>query len=110
MSATVRETLLLEVAEVFGDAAAAILWERQRQLAYGGASYELEDALSKDELAKAAVAKISSACSPKLAAKGPPKIWPFGSQNWKPGSRKNDLAVAGAYLIAEIDRITRTRK
>jgi len=86
--------------------------ERQRQIDYVGKKPETHCDIEDGQLRKAAVAYSFAHNHFKNQSesnKRPPIIFPFDSFFWNP-DKENDiknLAKAGAYIAAEIDRLLR---
>ncbi len=94
-------------------AAADVMAERWRQILAEGWTQEHDDAHAHGEMADAAAAYAHAAAlrmdehnSGAFSLK-PPKPWPFGLMDWKPGEPRRMLVKAAALLIAEIERIDR---
>lgn len=85
------------------DAERDVLAERERQIDHEGNTHAHDDVEhANGELALAA---ISYAMIWKHD--GPPPLWPWGFQWWKPKDRRRDLVRAGALILAEIERLDR---
>lgn len=82
-------------------AIAAILAERERQVAVEGWTAAHDDTHVEGELVAAA------RCYFELVTERPPASWPFDAAAWKPKDRRRNLERAGAFLMAEADRIVR---
>jgi hypothetical protein len=77
--------------------------ERVRQLIAEEWDYAHDDQYTDGELAEAAVCYA-------IAEKEdiePPFTWPWGADDWKPKSYRENLVRSAALLIAEIERIDR---
>lgn len=83
-----------------------VLAERHRQIEEDGCSPEFEDAHDGAELAEVA------ACYALTAAGAAPEQiqmhWPWEGKWWKPADRREALVIAGAFILAELDRVDRT--
>lgn len=92
-----------------------IIKERRRQIAFEGWTPEHDDEHTDGSLALAAGAYCESAVRPKILNRKPhaafaiPKLWPqsWSLDWWKPKSPREDLVIAGALIIAEIERLDR---
>lgn len=84
---------------------------RERQLQHTGEMPKLKNnVLSKSDLICAAIAyaTVENYFSTKSENNNyPPVIFPYSREYWKPNRKNNleNLAKAGAYIAAEIDRI-----
>ena len=78
--------------------------ERTRQIEEEGYSVHHDDRHSKRELQWAALAYIDF----PQADSRPHFFWPWDAASWKPtGIPLRDLAMAGALIAAEMDRLLR---
>ncbi|HVU38071.1 MAG TPA: hypothetical protein VHC95_07030 [Opitutales bacterium] len=93
--------------------------ERQRQIAVEGWTAEHDDTHEGGELALAALGYCFHAAMQTTAEDEGmgvetdyrPDWWPFERRLWKPSaSRVRNLAIAGALIAAEIDRLQRAEK
>lgn len=83
-----------------------VLTERQRQMRVEGYSLWGDDLYVNNELASAAASYASCAGRPRAQK----TQWPWGSQTLKPSTdRRRDLVKAGALILAEIERLDRTK-
>lgn len=78
-----------------------VIDERVRQLEAEDWDYEHDDQYVHKELADAAVCYILH------DGDDVPDDWPWGDDDWKPKSYRENLVRAAALLIAEIERIDR---
>jgi hypothetical protein len=85
--------------------AALIAAERERQIEDEGWTPEHDAEHWDDDLARAAVCYAMPFSERPLL--GPPRLWPWESQAWKPtlNDRIRELTKAGALIAAEIDRL-----
>ncbi|WP_439449807.1 hypothetical protein [Stenotrophomonas sp. ATs4] len=95
-----------------GTGVAAIADERQRQLQAEGFTREKDQQYRRGELAKAATAYVQLAAMDletgtrdHIAWHGPPAVWPWAREWWKPVDARRDLVRAGALIAAQIDLI-----
>ncbi|HWK65355.1 MAG TPA: hypothetical protein VNS34_10465 [Rhizobiaceae bacterium] len=98
------------VVEGWQGGVAAIAAERQRQIDDEGLTPEHDDEHSDGELADAAGCYAHHAGlddASRSRADGPPVLWPWADEWWKPTTRRRDLIKAGALIAAEIDRLVR---
>jgi hypothetical protein len=81
--------------------------ERVRQLIAEDWDYAHDDQYTSRELNSAAVcyARVGG----DIWSAAPPQ-WPWGDDDWKPKSYRENLVRAAALLIAEIERIDRCTK
>lgn len=92
-----------------------LLTERRRQAREEGYTPERDDTYTRGQLAEAASAYAFWAApqgnnpdahvdylKPK-----PPKIWPWGPEQWKPANQRLMLIKAGALILAELERLDR---
>lgn len=90
--------------------------ERIRQIEKEGWTFERDDGYEEGGLARAA------ACYALSGSVQPPRkmsaymdsvveyVWPWNTVWWKPTDRRRDLVKAGALIVAEIERLDRTKK
>lgn len=90
-------------------AIAAILAERERQVAVEGWTAAHDDTHNAGELIAAAECYFGDPAIAGLALPAPAG-WPFEAAAWKPKDRRRNLERAGAFLMAEADRIVRLEK
>jgi hypothetical protein len=87
------------------------LGERARQRRMEGYDDEHDDAHEDFSLSSAAIAYIMDARLRGTTGHGftetPPTHWPWDINDWKPKGVRHALVVAGALIIAEIERIDR---
>ncbi len=76
-----------------------VIDERVRQLEAEDWDYEHDDQYVNRELAAAAICYADDGFSHPN--------WPWGGDDWKPKSYRENLVRAAALLIAEIERIDR---
>lgn len=90
-----------------GDGVGAIRDERWRQMVAKGYGPEHDDTHAHEELATAAACylRAPTPCPSDYVPVG----WPFEREAWSPGTRRENLAKAGALAAAEIDRLDRAR-
>lgn len=82
-----------------------VLAERLRQIEEDGWNPEFEDAHDGAELAEAAACYVLTA-----AGAAPDQIqmhWPWDGKWWKPADPRQSLVMAGAFILAELDRLDR---
>lgn len=85
-----------------------VLMERRRQIDQEGWSLEHDDKHSSGDLSAAAGCyALFSALHPDAGQ--PPEQWPWSRKWWKPKEHRRNLVRAAAMLIAEIERIDRSR-
>lgn len=75
--------------------------ERQRQVEVEGWTLGHDDEHDLEQLVDAAEAYLCWDDVPK------PMAWPWDEESWKPTTRIQNLAKAGALIAAEIDRLQR---
>jgi hypothetical protein len=87
------------------------LGERARQRRMEGYDDAHDDLHDDFSLASAAIAYIMDARLRSTTGHGfteaPPSDWPWDTNDWKPKGIRQALVVAGALIIAEIERIDR---
>lgn len=89
-----------------------VLTERNRQMMsknVGGEAWSQahDDEHTQGELAKAAACyTLSDYTDPRVVN----WVWPWDRKWWKPKSRRRDLVIAGALIIAEIERLDRAEE
>ncbi|MEO0034254.1 MAG: hypothetical protein RLZZ501_277 [Pseudomonadota bacterium] len=85
--------------------------ERRRQIEVEGFDSAHDDDTNEDgALARAAGCYALTAGAPYRVlaeAKIPPTGWPWARDWWKPTTRRRDLIVAAALIVAEIERLDR---
>jgi hypothetical protein len=92
------------------DGAAIIAAERHRQIDVEGWSHDHDDRHSGGELLRAAIAYLEAGYGQvrgRDVKSLPPMGWPFEQSWWKPKDAERNLARAGAFIAAEIDRLRR---
>jgi hypothetical protein len=90
-----------------GDAVRAeVRNERLRQISHEGFHPDDDDEMGDGELARAACAYIRCSSAPADAA----DLWPWPAQQFKPKSRRRNLIVAAALILAELERLERARE
>jgi len=105
MSDDLRDSIIKEV-----------LQERERQVSVEGYTVSHDDLHFTGELALAAasyaqVAGYASLYGTQATRLVPlPRSWPWSPDWWKPKDPRRDLIRAAALVIAEIERIDRSRK
>lgn len=88
---------------MFEVTAAQLIAHERLQLVANGLTPDVEDGYDREQLAEAATGyQIADGPS-----EPPPWNWPFGKDEWRPAHRLTNLARAGAYYQAEVDRLTR---
>jgi hypothetical protein len=111
--------------DIFMNAIEMIKAERERQISAEGWTPEHDDTHSHREMAAAAAAYLehyitrSWSIDPtnplnqgidieRYQNAPPPEIWPEGWEGaWKPKYMTRDLVIAGALIVAEIERLER---
>lgn len=98
--------------ESFPSGAAAIMRERERQIAEEGWTPAHDDAHARGEIAGAAVCYVLKTLSipgqlGERARLFGRDLWPWAPHWWKPTDRRRNLVKAGALIAAEIDRLDR---
>jgi hypothetical protein len=88
--------------------------ERERQIEKEGWTPEHDDHHSDDELANAAACYASTKrllYSSKVVGGDTTYIylWPWRVSDWKPKNRRRDLIRAAALIVAEIERLDRSK-
>ena len=78
-----------------------VIAERRRQIEKEGYSHPHDDAYINDELTRAAMCYLWAVVSKSKAQHAQ---WPWNSAYWKPKVHRRMLVVAGALIIAELDR------
>lgn len=90
------------------------LGERARQRRMEGYDDAHDDAHDDFSLSSAAIAYIMDARLRGTTGHGftesPPADWPWDINDWKPKTIRQALVVAGALIIAEIERIDRVER
>ncbi len=92
-----------------------VLAERARQRDGEGWTEAHDDEHDTGEMARAAACYAACASDHEylsereMADKGVPSGWPWLRTWWKPKDRRRDLVRAGALILAEIERIDRSR-
>ena len=93
---------------------ADVLNERTRQVTGEGRTTDHDDSYRWGELARAAACYAAAAGAdddvrPRIEDKTscPTDLWPWSMSWWKPTSRRRDLVIAGALILAEIERLDR---
>lgn len=84
-------------------AAINVVDERVRQLEAEEWDYAHDDQYTGRELANAAICYIMDEGTDRK----PLYYWPWGDDDWKPKSYRENLVRAAALLIAEIERLDR---
>jgi len=74
--------------------------ERQRQQTTEGWTAQHDDAHSRGEMADAAACYAATTYIFHA-------LWPWGNECCKPKDRRSDLILAGALIVAEIERLDR---
>ena len=89
------------------------LGERARQRRMEGYDDAHDDAHDDFDLTSAAIAYLNSARLRGTTGHGytdtPPPDWPWDANDWKPKSVRQQLVVAAALIIAEIEKIDRSQ-
>lgn len=93
-------------------AARDVLAERRRQVDVEGWDYSHDDAHADRSMALAAAcyAMYASLSERARRNKNPAPFWPWAARWWKPKDRRRDLVRAGALILAEIERLDRSKK
>lgn len=94
-----------------------VLAERRRQVKVEGWTPEHDDEHAKGEMAEAAAAyalhasgfRDSERLGTRYRIKVPHPAWPWSIEWWKPKDPRRDLVRAGALILAEIERLDRSR-
>lgn len=86
------------------DGISLIAAERDRQVSSEGWTPTHDDAYSKLELVRAAVAYALHGTNQRIV---PDSFWPWHLDWWRPSDNVRNLVKAGALIAAEIDRIRR---
>jgi len=91
------------------DVIAEIAEERKRQIEVEGWTPENDDQHDGGQMARAASCYAFHATGPSdiYTDLGPPTIWPWHLNWWKPKNPRRDLIRAAALIVAEIERIDR---
>lgn len=90
-----------------------VIAERARQMGVEGWTLEHDDAHEAGDLAKAAAVYAALGSVPVGAMLGAPimealrKLWPWSSSWLKPKDERRNLVIAGALILAEIERLDR---
>ena len=82
--------------------------ERRRQIEVEGWTPEHDDAHNKGEMASAAACYAVG----DYAVRDPNKwitLWPWDRAWWKPTTRRRNLIKAAALIVAEIERLDRSK-
>lgn len=91
-----------------------VIAERVRQIEVEGYDEAHDDKHTNGEIANAAACFAMTPWRRSLALFGGDtvfdRIWPWAKKHWKPKDRRHSLVVAGALIIAEIERIDRIKK
>lgn len=93
---------------VQADPHAAIMAERRRMIATGATTARREDEMRGGELLMASAAYYRAATG-RVPEGDVPAAWPFDPASFFPLSARDALVRAGAYAIAELERIQRPR-
>lgn len=92
------------------DGAALLAAERHRQVHEEGYTAEHDAQHDPNDLPWAAWSLLDAAVAEGPVAE-PPKMWPWGAEAWKPEhTQMRRLVIAGALIIAEIDRRLREER
>ena len=86
-----------------------VIRERQRQIESEGWTPEHDDEHHWGELAAAARCYALGMSQISGLGSAPPAEWPWDPEWWKPGNYRENLIKSAALLVAEIDRMDRTR-
>lgn len=109
----------MKVLDIMSRSAADVIAERRRQIESEGWTAEHDDQHQHGELAHAAASYAYAAGlsdSRRASISGnfsiannsvARELWPFETSWWKPTDRRRDLVKAGAFIVAEIDRLDR---
>lgn len=84
----------------------AIQQERIRQMAVEGFTSDKDDLLGEGILREAARCYFEAVPDGDLVDV-PPLTWPFDDEAWKPKDRRRNLVRAGAFIMADRDRLIR---
>jgi hypothetical protein len=97
-----------------------IVVERKRQIEQEGWTLSHDDTHSSGELGQAAACFAIEACfGDKFESEGDEfldrvwlldRLWPWDRKWWKPKNRRYDLVRAGALIVAEIERLDRSKQ
>lgn len=89
-----------------------VLGERARQRRMEGYDDAHDDAHDDFDLTSAAIAYLMNArlrgTTGHSYADAPPHDWPWSARDWKPKGVRQELVVAAALIIAEIEKIDRS--
>lgn len=93
----------------------AVIAERFRQIEGEGWSTGHDDSHAVGELAAAGSCYAIMPTwrrrpHPNVDDRGPPMVWPWALEWWKPRDNRRDLVRAGALIIAEGEKFDRNRK
>lgn len=89
--------------------------ERRRQIEVEGWTPEHDDAHASGDLAKAAAVYAALGSAPVGAMLGASimealrKLWPWSLSWLKPKDERRNLVIAGALILAEIERLDRAK-
>lgn len=105
--ADVKRTALVE--DEISEELIEIAAERRRQVEAEGWTPEHDDSHKDGELADAAAcyAYHAGLDDKNREHAGPPVLWPWAEDWWKPKDRRRDLVRAAALIVAEIERLDR---
>ena len=99
---------LMELDQESVMALADIAEERLRQVESEGWTLAHDDAHRSGEMSAAAAAYALAPHTPSTSRSLRPSFWPWGQEWWKPKSLHRNRTRAGALLVAEIARHSRT--
>lgn len=95
-----------QAAPTLSAAARSVLAERERHAVIGNTN-DCDDTYVNDELSAAAACYVIHAGNPNVAV-GSVAAWPWRPESFKPSAnRRRDLVKAGAFVLAEIERLDR---
>lgn len=86
---------------------ALIAAERRRQIAEEDVTAEQDDKYTRNELVDAALCYAAHSWEQHNLGLLNSLHWPFTLDKWKPRDKKDNLIRAGAFIAAEIDRLSR---
>ncbi len=98
------------MADELTKAAHDVLAERARQIAVEDYDASHDDMATRCQLGVAAMAYTQAAtCVQRdIASSLPaPRYWPWDEKYWKPRDPRRNLVMAGALILAEIERLDR---
>lgn len=104
-----RAIAALEAEPDLTDAASAVLAERQRQIEVGGWTPAHDDEHTSGDMAMAAACYATASLVPEgdEVERLQQLLWPWPREWWKPTGQRRNLVLAGALILAEIERLDR---